>query len=125
MLCRLLIMTAVRISEAAGIAAGEVSFIGETWTIPGARTKNRLPLTVPLHPLLQAELLAVWPVERIGGGYRLLGTIKGSGFTAPSKTKAVIDKLSGLSGWRLHDLRRTARTGMSALGVDSRGAEAR
>jgi integrase len=120
---RLLIMTAARLSEAAGIAAGEVSFIAATWTILGARTKNRLPLTVPLHPLLQVELRAVWPAERISGGYRLLGAIKGSGFTAPSKAKLRLDELTGITGWRWHDLRRSARTGMSVLGVDSRGAE--
>ena len=38
--------------------------------------------------------------------------------------KRRIDKLSGVTNWRWHDLRRTARSGMSRLGVDSRAASA-
>ena len=37
-----------------------------------------------------------------------------SGF---SKAKRRIDRLSGIGAWRLHDLRRTCRTGMARLGV--------
>ncbi len=37
-----------------------------------------------------------------------------SGF---SKMKARTDQLSGVAGWRLHDLRRTARTGLAELGI--------
>jgi integrase len=43
-----------------------------------------------------------------------------SGF---SKAKAAIDKASGVTGWRLHDLRRTARSLMSRAGVNSDIAE--
>jgi hypothetical protein len=54
----------------------------------------------------------------------LLGAIDGSGFQSPSKLKLRIDKLSGVTDWRWHDLRRTARSGMSRLGVDARASEA-
>ena len=37
-----------------------------------------------------------------------------SGF---SKMKATMDEQSGVTDWRLHDLRRTARTGLAELGV--------
>ena len=40
-----------------------------------------------------------------------------------SKMKARLDRLSGVSGWRLHDLRRTARSLMSRAGVPSEHAE--
>jgi integrase len=43
-----------------------------------------------------------------------------SGF---SKAKAAIDRTSGVTGWRLHDLRRTARSLMSQAGVSSEIAE--
>ena len=36
-----------------------------------------------------------------------------------SKAKRRLDEVSGVSGWRLHDLRRTAATGMIRLGVAS------
>jgi integrase len=35
----------------------------------------------------------------------------------------VIDKASGVTGWRFHDLRRTARTLLSRAGVDADTAE--
>ena len=34
-----------------------------------------------------------------------------------SRAKSVLDQLSGVSGWRLHDLRRTCVSGMARLGV--------
>ncbi len=37
-----------------------------------------------------------------------------SGF---SKMKARTDALSGVTAWRLHDLRRSARTGLAELGI--------
>ena len=38
-------------------------------------------------------------------------------FQAYSKSKRVLDELSGITGWRLHDLRRTVVSGMARLGV--------
>jgi integrase len=40
-----------------------------------------------------------------------------------SKFKSALDKSSGVKGWRLHDLRRTARSLMSRAGVNSDIAE--
>ena len=34
-----------------------------------------------------------------------------------SKAKHLLDQLSGVTGWRLHDLRRTCVSGMAGLGV--------
>jgi len=34
-----------------------------------------------------------------------------------SKAKRLLDQLSGVTGWRLHDLRRTCVSGMARLGV--------
>jgi integrase len=38
-------------------------------------------------------------------------------FSGWSKSKAALDKLSGVSGWTLHDLRRTFATNLAALGT--------
>ena len=40
-----------------------------------------------------------------------------------SKFKARLDRDSGVTGWRLHDLRRTARSLMSRAGVPADHAE--
>ncbi len=37
--------------------------------------------------------------------------------SAFSKMKARTDALSGVTAWRLHDLRRTARTGLAEIGI--------
>ena len=123
---RLLILTAAREMEVADIAAGEVDRAERRWRIAGARTKNGFRHTVPLCPLALAELDAVWPGDRdgAGAGGRLLGAAPGGGLRGFSKLKARLDALSGVADWRWHDLRRTARTGMTRLGVPRDHAEA-
>ena len=121
---RLLILTAARVSEVANIAIGEIDLTTGRWVIPAQRAKNGHALTVPLPPLAEAELRNIWPQEKVTPGYRLLGAIHGTGLQAPSKIKARLDELSGTSGWRWHDLRRTARTAMARVGVADRAAEA-
>jgi integrase len=123
---RLLVMTACREMEAADIAIGEINLEVGHWSIPGSRTKNGQGIVLPLHPLLVEDLRAVWPehAEKAGQEWRLLGAIAGSGLRGFSKLKARIDKASGVVGWRWHDLRRTARTGLTRLGVPRDHAEA-
>jgi hypothetical protein len=122
----LLAMTAAREIEVADIATGEIDLATATWSIPGVRTKNRRGIVLPLHSLLLNDLRAVWPVhgDRAGATWRLLGDIAGSGLRGFSKLKLRLDKDSGVAGWRWHDLRRTARTGMARLGVPRDHAEA-
>ena len=54
----------------------------------------------------------------------MLGDTDGSGLRGYSKLKTRLDKLSGVTEWRWHDLRRTARTGMTRLGIPRDHAEA-
>jgi integrase len=121
---RLLIMTAARESEAADVAVGELDLAHARWAIPGDRTKNGRGIVLPLHPLLVPDLQTVWPRHGAGEGWRLLGDVAGSGFKGFGKLKQRVDGLSGVTGWRWHDLRRTARTGMTRLGVPREHAEA-
>jgi integrase len=120
---RLLIMTGARESEVAGIAVTEVDLLAGRWTIPALRAKNRNPITLPLHPLVQAELRRIWPRERVGADFRLLGAVRGSGLQAPSKVKTTTDRHAAIEPWRWHDLRRTVRTGLARLGIDQTIAE--
>jgi integrase len=132
---RLLCLTACREMEAADVAWGELDLDAGRWSIPAARTKNGNPITLPLCTLAAAELRVVLPEDEIGTEYRLLGRIRGSGLRGFSKLKARLDGriaatrlAAGLTEamppWRWHDLRRTARTGMTRLGVPREHAEA-
>ena len=46
--------------------------------------------------------------------FSVLGT---KPFQEFSKAKRELDRLSGVTGWRLHDLRRTCVSGMARLGI--------
>jgi integrase len=48
---RLMLLTAQRESEVAGMAWSELDLDGRTWTIPGARAKNGKPIIVHLNGL--------------------------------------------------------------------------
>ena len=121
---RLLILTGTRVSEAAGIAFGELDLPGRRWAIPGARAKNRTAITLPLCPLALAELIAVMPAAAAAPDYRLLGAVRGSPLQGISSIKRRLDAASGVTGWVMHDLRRSARTNLSKLGVTRETAEA-
>ena len=120
----LLAMTATRQMEVADVSIGEIDLEAGKWAIPGSRTKNGCGIVVPLHPLLLDDLRAIWPEHAAGPSWKLLGEIAGSGFRGFSKLKARLDKAAGVTGWRWHDLRRTARTGMTQLGISRDHAEA-
>ncbi len=91
------------------------------WIIPADRTKSGREAEVPLSSLA-LEVLDALP--RFAGGDFVFTTTSGqrpvSGF---SKMKARTDDLSDVTGWRLHDLRRTARTGLAELGIPQIVAE--
>jgi integrase len=137
---RLLILTAAREMEVADVATGEIDREAARWRIPGSRTKNGEGYAVPLLSLALAEVAAVWPPhdDEAGLDWRLLGKIRGSGYRGFSKLKARLDATVAaarakdaaggpvvtMPAWRWHDLRRTARTGMTRLGIPRDHAEA-
>jgi len=118
---RLLLLTAVRRSEAARMAWSEVDLDSALWVIPAHRTKSGAPHEVPLSPLV-VNLLRSLP--RFTAGDFVFSTTGGrtpiKGF---HQFKGAIDaraaKLAppGLTDWRFHDLRRTARTNLASLGI--------
>jgi integrase len=110
---RMLAVTAQRRDEVAEMAWSEISDDLTTWTIPAARTKNSQDNIVPLSPQAQAILRATPRYE----GNRLCFPGYRGPFSGWSKSKDRLDKASGVSGWRLHDLRRTAATGLQRLGI--------
>lgn len=115
-LVKFLLLTSARRSEAARMTWGELS--GADWTLPATRNKVKVDLIRPLSPTAQAVLGRLSKAGKYvftTDGYRPLG-----GF---SKAKREFDKACGVKGWTLHDLRRTARSLMSRVGVSSDHAE--
>ena len=113
---RLLILTAQRRSEVAGMAWAELDLDNVTWVIPRERAKNGVSHLVPLSAAA-IEIIRDQPREK--GGvfvFRSRGETSPSGF---SKMKARLDKAlgDGVAPWVLHDLRRTAATGLQRLSV--------
>jgi integrase len=109
---RFVLLTATRRSEAAACARSELSPDGTVWVIPGARYKTGRDTLVPLSRAAQ-EIVKAQPVA----GDFVFGMTSRRPLTHFSKYKAALDTASGTSGWRLHDLRRTARTLLSRAGV--------
>lgn len=110
---RLLLLTGQRRDEVAAMLWDELDLAGGIWHLPGSRTKNGLPHDVPLsRPTL--NILAGLP--QLEGHAHVFGDGPGA-FSGFSKAKAALDRRSGVTNWRLHDLRRTASTGMNSVGV--------
>jgi integrase len=111
-----LLLTAVRRSEAAHMTWGEVNLDDALWIIPASRTKSGTPHEVPLSPMA-VDLLRSLP--RFAGGDFVFSTTGGRrGIRSFGLYKSAIDaRATALTNWRFHDLRRTARTNLAALGV--------
>jgi integrase len=114
---KLLLLTGARLSEIAGMRRDELHADG-TWHVPASRTKNHRPNVLPLPPLAQQIIAGVPHIE----GNNLIFTTNGrTPISGWSKIKRSLDAAMGpkVPHWRLHDLRRTAASGMSRLGVRS------
>jgi len=112
---RLLILTAQRRGEITNLCWSDIDFDNQTLTIPAERTKSNRRQVLPLTPAA-IDILAglprftgdrVFPAQRGGKGT----------FSGFSRCKRRVDEQCGVSDWTLHDLRRTAATGMAKLGV--------
>ncbi len=133
-LFRLLLLTAQRRDEVGNMTWLEVDLEGGVWTLPRERAKNDRAHEVQL-PRLALEILAAAP--RIDGSqfiFTTTGQRPASGFSKAkqrldtrmaqvlteelAKGDAGKDKIAtGVPAWTLHDLRRTAATGMASLNV--------
>jgi integrase len=116
---RFLLLSAARRSEAAALTRSELSDGGKTWTIPGARYKTGRDVVIPLSAAAQ-QVIAAQPVLAGSFVFSANGSRPLGGF---DQRKKLFDQLSGVSGYGLHDLRRTARTLLSRAGVSADIAE--
>ena len=108
----LLALTGQRREEVAQLAWNEIDLASRAWTLPASRTKNGRPHIVHLSQ----EAFAV--LKRTPAMGEFVFSLSGTKpFQSFSAAKRELDKLSGVSDWRLHDLRRTCVSGMARLGV--------
>lgn len=106
---RLLLLTGQRRDEVADLPWREVDLAGAVWSLPDHRVKNGQSHEVPLS----AQALRVLSsIEHVEGRTLVFGQGEG-GFQGFSRAKASLDARSGVTDWRLHDLRRTAATVMA------------
>ena len=110
-LVRFLLLTGCRREEAAGLAFDEIN--STTWTLPASRNKTKVDL---VRPLSKPAAAIVDAQPRIGNSWRVF-TYSGARMAFGARKKALAEAC-GIADWRLHDLRRTARTLMSRAGVE-------
>lgn len=110
---RMFFLTGQRRSEVATMQWNEI--IGATWTIPRQKVKKDRPHAVPLTDIALATLASL---TRYGDDAFVFTTNGGDRPSSNfSKIKQELDRLSGASGWTIHDLRRTVRSKLAELGV--------
>lgn len=110
---RMFLLTGQRRSEVATMRWSEVT--GDVWLIPREKVKKDRPHAVPLSATAAATLASL---PRYGKDAFVFTTTGGKSASSNfAKVKAEMDRLSGVSGWTIHDIRRTVRSKLAELGV--------
>lgn len=124
---RLMLLTGQRRGEVSGMVSTELDLEADppAWLLPASRTKNGRENLVPLP---RAAVEAIKRPPHIGRSKLVLTSTTGTELSGWSKSKAALDarmlaiatELTGrppnIEPWVIHDLRRTAATGMARLG---------
>jgi integrase len=122
----LLIVTGQRLGEVAAMTWQNVDFEKAMWTVPAEIAKNGVANEVPLS-LLAVEIIqairARWGDGQRDGWVFPATNRSGNAVSGFSKAKVHLDEALAASGhpmppWRLHDLRRSAASGMAQLGIE-------
>jgi integrase len=107
---QLLILTGQRRGEVTGMQWDELQ--AGLWMLPRERVKNDRRHDVPLS---RQALAIIERLPRISDRY--VFSVNGNKPFNGFKAKERLDKLASIAPWTLHDLRRTAASGMARLGV--------
>jgi integrase len=107
---KLCLVTGQRVGEVVGMTRAELDLKHKLWKLPGTRTKNGHPHAVPLSPLA-IELIGK------GDGERIFPNDTRDPSLAVSRIIYRAQDRFGIPHWTVHDLRRTALTGMAKLGI--------
>jgi integrase len=110
---QLLILTGQRRGEVGGMMWSELDLEAGAWVLPRERVKNDRRHEVPLARQAIAILKGVPRIGESKHVFTLNGTAAYNGFKAKDRFDAAV----GIAPWTVHDLRRTAASGMARLGV--------
>jgi integrase len=121
---KLLVLLGCRREEVGAMKWSEIDLDTGVLTLPSERVKNRKPLSLPLSAIALGILRS--QPRRENRAY-VFGD-RGAGFSGWSyATMSLHARLTAagpaLAPWRLHDLRRTMRSGLGRLGVPPHIAE--
>jgi integrase len=111
---QMLLLTGQRRAEVSEMKWSEINFETNTWNIPAARAKNGQSHDVPLSTRVQCILRSL---PRFKGSEYVFTTTGRSPVSGFGRAKERIDMAVGANDWRLHDLRRTAASGMARIKV--------
>jgi integrase len=106
-LVKLLILSGARRNEITELSRDEIKV--EAIELSGERTKNGLPHTIPLTPMIR-NVLDTLPTT---GKFVLNGTDRPFGDHSGAKEKIA----PAIRSWTLHDLRRSFASGLQRLGI--------
>ena len=130
---KLLLLTGARRDEVASMKYSELIDLdgaAPRWSLPAERTKNYRRHLIPLTP---EAVRIIQTMPRIVGSEFVFSTTGTTAFSGFSNFKEKVDrKIDALkkdsptkyarqfvTEWRLHDLRRTVKTGLAELGIRS------
>jgi integrase len=108
---RLLVLVGCRREEAGALRWSEVDLDRALITLPPERTKNRRPFQIPLSNAV-IDLLKAQPKRTLADGTErdfVFGP-GDRGWLAWANSKRELDARCGVTGWVLHDIRRTLST---------------
>jgi integrase len=120
-LFQVLMLTAQRRDEVAGMRWSELSSDCATWTIPAGRSKNRKAHEVHLAESVRSIIGSLPRLATSDLVFSTSGITPVSGF---SRARARLDSLQDMpTDWRLHDFRRTCVTWLAEAGFNTAVAD--
>ena len=111
---KLLLLYGQRRLETASLRRSQI--VDGCWQLSGQDTKNKQPHIVPLSK--QATAIVDQLLERDGEYLIKTGRTGDKRVNGFSKAKVQMDRMSGITNWKFHDIRRTVATNLSKLGVN-------
>jgi integrase len=114
---QMLILTGQRRDEVGRMAWSELDLKAHLWTLPRERVKTNQAHEVPLS---DAAVTVLKALPRIAASSFVFTTDGVTVFSGFSKSKCRLDALlpKDMAPWRLHDIRRSAASGLARLGVN-------